>query len=271
MWRATGATGPVAVKLLRPRALESRQRFDREIATLRRLISPHAPRILDAGTHDDALYYVMELVDGIDLQALVARHGPQSAARVVELLRQVTTALAEAHEKGIVHRDLKPANVMLTLRAGRDHAVVIDYGLAGGLGCDLDAGLPTGKALRGTPAYLPPEAITAECEGECDVDGQADVYSLGCLAYWLLSGKLAIDGADAREVAINHVFTRPEPFEPRLAVPGALAELVFGCLEKEPADRPTTSALLAALPSLGVEWSDHDAQQWWSEHNGRRS
>lgn len=259
--------GRVAIKLLRPRDVaESHERFEREIATLKRLVSAHAPRVLDSGIQGELLFYAMDYLEGLDLQTLVDRHGPQPAGRVVEILVQVTRALAEAHEKRIVHRDIKPANVMLTHREQGDHIVVIDYGLAGGLGCDLDAGLPTGKALRGTPAYLPPEAITSECEGECFVDGRADIYSLGCLAYWLLSGALAIDGTDAQDVAINHVFARPRDFAAQLAVPDSLARLIFQCLEKDPAQRPSATSLLSTLTQLEGGWSVRDARDWWQTH-----
>mgnify|MGYP001500083558 CR=1 FL=1 len=265
----------VAIKLIRPESLQgalaaearaAKLRFEREAQAIASLSSPHTVALYDFGVSEDgAYYYVMELLEGIDLGKLIAGFGPMPAARVVYVLTQVCDALAEAHEKGIVHRDIKPANIILSIQ-GRSHdfAKVLDFGLAKSLGLPDQEHLTKPGTTLGTPAFMAPEAAT----GLENLDSQADIYSLGCVAYYLLTGTLVFPKKESLALAVAHVRETPAPPSTRteLPVPKALDALILRCLAKDPAERPAGSTELSRLLQECVEeesWSQSDARAWW--------
>jgi serine/threonine-protein kinase len=267
---------PAAIKLIRPEVLASSDaaaaqlamtRFKREAEAAARLRSPHTVELYDFGvTEDGTLYTVMELLDGMTLQALVRDHGPLSPARAIHILRQVCESLDEAHVSGLVHRDIKPANI----HAGRlglryDFVKVLDFGLVKSV-ADREPGMATEIGLTpGTPAYMAPEAAGADT-----VDARADIYALGCVAYYLLTGKLVFEGTSALQMMARHLQEAPVPPSRRTEqyVPAALDHLILACLAKHPEDRPqSAAAVAAALEAIQVgAWSDADATAWWSRH-----
>ena len=253
VWRAEHARlgRPVAVKLVDPGRLDgkrresARMRFEREARSMARLSSPHTVRVFDYGIEPDGTqYYAMELLDGLDLETLVERHGPLAPARAARVLRQVCSALAEAHQAGIVHRDVKPANVVLCRRGQEDVATVVDFGIAIQ---PLGRGEPraTGSGLTvGTPATMSPEAIRGR-----PVDARSDVYGLGCVAHWLLTGRYPFEAEDTLGVFSQHLLQPPVAPSRRAragAVPPMLDAVVLACLEKEPARRPASMEELSA-------------------------
>ncbi|HEV8549595.1 MAG TPA: serine/threonine-protein kinase, partial [Polyangiaceae bacterium] len=212
-----------------------------------RLRHPNAVSVYDSGrTRDGSPYYVMEYLDGLDLERLVAEQGPLSPARTIRVLGQVCGALGELHALGLVHRDIKPANIMLSSRAGESEvAKVVDYGLARAVGDDSDET----SVISGTPLYLAPEAVTHPAS----VDARADIYALGAVAYFLLTGQHVFQGNSVVEVLGGHLFEAPVPPSERLAqpLPAALEALVLRCLAKDPAARPASAeALLAELSAV---------------------
>jgi serine/threonine-protein kinase len=215
----------------------------------------------------------MELLDGLDLDTLVRQFGPLPAERVVHLLRQVCSSLQDAHGNGLVHRDIKPANIIVS-RAGTtfDFAKVLDFGLV-----KLDtaqreedhavAKLSAEGSPSGTPAFMAPEVVL----GAANTDHRVDLYALGCVAYWLLTGKLVFEAVNAMEMLFHHAKTLPERPSLRtdMIIPPLLESLVMECLEKDPANRPASAeamtARLKAIP-LSSEWSAERAEHWWSTH-----
>ncbi|MEP6687343.1 MAG: serine/threonine-protein kinase [Gemmatimonadales bacterium] len=246
---------PAAIKLINPEALAgddgtkaqlATARFRREAEAAARLKSPHTVQLYDFGvTEEGRLYLVMELLEGSDLDTLVRRDGPLPAVRVVHILQQVCESLEEAHDAGLVHRDIKPANIHLG-RIGRepDFVKVLDFGLVksveGGKGDDPLAAI-AGMTL-GTPAYMAPEMVGSEA-----IDGRADLYSLGCVAYFLLTGQLVFQGDTAIQTMFMHIQQPPVPPSQRTEnpIPPALEALILACLAKDPAERPQTAAALA--------------------------
>lgn len=238
----------VAIKFLSlDRADEDgRARFEREVRVTSALRSPNTVKVHADGTaRDERPYYVMELVEGADLDQLVRRNGPLPARRVVHLLRQAAGALAEVHALGFVHRDVKPSNIAVCERDGVDDVVkLLDFGLVEELGSANGTRLVTG-----TPAYLAPEAIVAPET----LDGRADLYSLGCVAYWLLTGTQVFDGNSIVEVCSHHLHTVPEAPSARggQSIPADLESIVMRLLAKNPAARfANAEALRAALDAL---------------------
>ncbi len=265
---------PVAVKLLPPEHSGgvSAERFEREVQLTALLTHPNTVAIYDYGrTEDDRFYYVMELLDGINLERLVDDEGAQPPARVVHILRQVTGALAEAHDLSLIHRDIKPANVILTRRGGRADVVkVVDFGLVKDLEADPATGLTADNTLTGTPLYLAPEAIRS-AQG---VGTHSDLYAVGALGYFLLTGQPVFGGETVVEVCGHHLHTTPVPPSERLGqpVPAALEALILSCLEKDPADRPPSAkALLERLEQLpGVSrWTQAEALERWEQRAAR--
>ena len=202
------------------------RRFEREARATAALKSPHTVQLYDFGaTEDGRLYYVMELLDGLDLDTLVRQYGPLPAERVVHILRQVCSSLQDAHVNGLVHRDIKPANVVVS-RAGTtfDFVKVLDFGLV-----KLDTArrgrgraavkLSTEGSTSGTPAFMAPEVVL----GVADTDHRVDLYALGCVAYWLLTGKLVFEGGNAMQVMFHHAHTPPPrpSHQVRAAHPGS--------------------------------------------------
>jgi serine/threonine-protein kinase len=261
---------PTAIKLLPPDRVgaEHVARFEREVQHMSKLTHPNTVSVFDYGrTPDGVFYYAMEYLDGIDLEKLVTKYGPQPPARVVRLLGQVCRALQEAHDSGIVHRDIKPANIIACERGGEpDIAKVVDYGLVK----EIDRE-PTKSAqvILGTPAYVAPEAITDPER----VGPAADLYAVGAVAYFLLTGKRVFNGKTAIEVCLQHVTTAPVPPSQVTdsQIPDDLEALILSCLAKQPDARPASAAALAdALAQLPVAqgWSDTEARAWWREHRG---
>lgn len=265
---------PVAVKLL-PREHSSgtsADRFEREAQLTALLTHPNTVAIYDYGrTEDGVFYYVMELLDGVDLDELVREEGAQPPARVVHILRQVCGSLAEAHELGLIHRDIKPANVILTRRWGQADVVkVVDFGLVKDLEADPATGLTAENTLTGTPLYLAPEAIRS-ARG---VGASSDIYAVGALGYFLLTGQPVFSGDSVVEVCGHHLHTSPTPPSERLGhpVPEALELLILSCLEKDAKDRPRSAkALLERLEDLsGVpEWTPAEALERWGQRAAR--
>src|SRR5262249_5951349 len=189
-------------------------------------------------------YYVMELLDGRDLGSLVREFGPLPPERVLYLIRQVCRSLAEAHAKGVIHRDIKPANIYACrMGAEYDFVKVIDFGLAK-IQRRASAALPhaPGAFARGTPAYMAPEAAL----GEEHVDRRADVYAVGCVAYFLLTGELVFSGGTPMQQLLHHVNETALPPSSRAEqrIPREVDELVMACLEKDPARRPASAEAL---------------------------
>ncbi len=279
VWRASHRLlkRPAAIKLIRPESLGSRstpehaatlERFEQEAQATANLESPHTVQIYDFGETDDgSFYYVMELLDGVDLETLVERHGPMPAERVVFLLEQVCHSLGEAHDTGLTHRDIKPANI-IACRQGGDHdfAKVLDFGLVKVQG-ETDKNLTADGITTGTPAYMAPELALGR-----EVGPATDLYMLGCVAYWLLTGTLVFDADSALGVISAHIKDEPAPMSGRteLAVPPSLEDLVMDCLAKDAADRPESArALRAALAEIQFEspWTDARARSWWARHH----
>jgi serine/threonine-protein kinase len=240
-------------------------RFEREARATAALRSPHTVEVYDFGTTEDGdFYYVMELLTGLDADTLVRRHGPVPPERVVHLLVQVCRSLGEAHARGLVHRDIKPANIFVC-RYGLeyDFVKVLDFGLVKSLGPAEDPALTATGIISGTPDYMPPEIA----RGESRIDHRADLYSLGCVAYRLLSGRPVFEASGPLEVMIEHVRTPPRrpSSASGLPIPPALEDIVMDCLRKEPADRLQSAAELARrLEALALErWTQERAQEWW--------
>lgn len=270
---------PAAMKLIRPELLgtdwRSRERaiarFKREAKATAALGSTHTVDIYDFGlTEEGAFFYVMELLDGLSLETLVRQFGPLAPARAVHLLRQVCHSLGEAHATGLIHRDVKPANIFACrLGPDRDFVKVLDFGLVKQVDeSKMTQQLSADHAAAGTPAYMAPEMAL----GQTDIDGRADLYALGCVAYWLLTGETVFTGETPMATLIAHVQSTPLPPSQRTEVhiPAALDNLILACLAKDPAFRPQTAEelerrLAASIPAGG--WRLDDAREWWLRHH----
>ncbi len=248
VWKARHAMlkRTTAVKLMHGDRTSERDavRFEREVQLTSRLSHPNTVAVFDYGRADDGrLYYAMEFVDGLSLEQLVDRQGPQPAARVIHLLRQTADALAEAHALGLIHRDVKPANVLVCERGGvADFVKVVDFGLVKALAPDPER---TGKTaasdsnlLAGTPEYLAPETLLRPQE----IDPRADLYALGVVGFYLLTGRPVFEGTNLVEICSHHLHTAPRAAGEVVAgVPPELDALVLRCLAKDPADRPASA------------------------------
>ncbi len=256
---------PAAVKLVRPDMVdaETLDRFELEVQHMSQLTHPNTVAVFDYGRSPDGVfYYAMEYLDGIDLEKLVTAFGPQPADRVTAILIQVCGALQEAHNRGIMHRDIKPANIILCERGEvPDVAKVVDFGLVKEITADPgDAGQTS--RIFGTPSYVAPECIT-----DPDIVGTpADIYGVGAVGYFLLTGRRVFEGKSAVEICIQHVTSKvvpPSQYAAGLA--RELEDIVLRCLAKSPKDRPTAAelaSLLRALPAIGT-WSEPQAVAWW--------
>ncbi|HEY7503679.1 MAG TPA: serine/threonine-protein kinase [Gemmatimonadales bacterium] len=273
VWRAEHRlfARPAAIKLITARRLEeassvAEERFRREAQAAAALRSPHTIQLYDFGiTRDRRPYYVMELLDGCDLETLISRYGAQPAARVAYVLRQACHSLAEAHVAGLVHRDIKPANLHIgRLGLDYDFVKVLDFGLVkrqdGPSERDLQLTAP--EAISGTPAYMAPEMASGQ-----PVDSRADLYALGCVGYYLVTGQRIFEGTHPMQVLVQHLQSEPVPPSVRIGrpVPPALEGLLLQCVAKSPDDRPQDATWLAeALGAAGAdEWTQADARRWW--------
>jgi serine/threonine-protein kinase len=279
VWRADHRmlARPAAVKLIRPSVLlghghEAAERllriFAREARATALLSSPHTIQLYDFGvTREGAFYTVMELLDGTDLQTLIEKFGPQPSERVAHLLSQACHSLAEAHARNFVHRDVKPAN-MFTCRLGGEHdfVKVLDFGLV------LDRH-PTAEELEdeqhfvGTPSVMAPEMVRFQAP----VDARADLYGLGCVGYWLLTGKRVFDAQTRHDMLIMHAHQKPQLPSKRGGMPvhPELEALIMRCLEKNPNKRPQAAMeIRETLQGLRFDtpWSQDRAKAWWATH-----
>ena len=241
------------------------ERFEHEVQITCQLAHPSTIVIYDYGrTPEGVFYYAMEYLDGVDLQSLVQSYGPQPPGRVIRMLMQVCGSLHEAHANGLVHRDIKPANVMLNRRGGEPDVVkVLDFGLVK----QVDEMSTSGGGLTGTPLYMSPEAI----ETPMAVDHRSDLYSVGAVAYFLLTGQLVFEADGLAELCRKHVDERPIPPSKRVGKEFSkeLEYAVLACLEKSRAKRPQTARDLANLLKRCPEadtWTVDDAEAWWLRH-----
>lgn len=263
---------PVAIKLLSPNTNDEAAvaRFEHEVQMTSQLTHPNTVAIYDYGrTPEGLFYYAMEYLGGIDLDQLVRQFGPQSEGRVIHILRQVCGSLAEAHRTGLIHRDIKPANIVLTRRGGVcDIVKVLDFGLVKAVNVGSGKGLAS-NAIVGTPHFMPPEAVNKPAA----VDGRSDLYSLGAVGYWLLTGKTLFDHHDVQVLMTNQV--QATPVAPREAlgrqISPDLEALIMQCLAKTPEQRPSSAeALDAALEHCAAAsaWTHEDAEKWWRNNAG---
>jgi tRNA A-37 threonylcarbamoyl transferase component Bud32 len=263
---------PTAVKVMHPNGRDrgvALARFEREIKLSATLTHPNTITIYEVGrTPDHSLYYAMEYLEGLDLQQLVDRHGPVSPARTIHILTQVCGSLEEAHSRDIIHRDIKPSNIFLTRRGLLyDYVKVLDFGLAKQIATDASSAISKTGMLFGTPRYIAPETVY----GNEQVDGRADLYCLGGVAYWMLTGQPPFPSESSVEVLIDHVKTTPKrPSEvSELEIPAELEAVVMRLLEKKPGKRHQTAReledALAAI-QLGEAWSRDKAEDWWTLH-----
>ena len=271
---------PAAIKLIRSSMAgngafgldDMRRRFEREAQVIAQLRSPHTVTLFDFGLTDEgSFYYVMELLDGVDTDTLIKRFGPVPAERAVHILRQMCHSLSEAESYGLVHRDIKPANIFLC-RYGEDHdfVKVLDFGIAKALHdapSDAQTIATMSDMVAGTPAFIAPE----QALGAASVDTRADIYSTGCVAYWLLTGHLVFEADIPVKLLLDHAHAQPEPPSARtkLPIPPDLDALVLSCLAKDPECRPKSpSDLLEQLETLALQqkWTNVRAREWWKVH-----
>ncbi len=263
---------PTALKVMHPDGADQSTalaRFEREIKLSSTLTHPNTITIYDVGrTSGNSLYYAMEYLEGLDLQELVERFGPVEPARAVYILKQACGSLAEAHYRDIIHRDIKPSNIFLTRRGLLyDFVKILDFGLAKRIASDTASAITKSGFLFGTPRYLAPETVY----GSEQVDGRADLYCLGGVAYWMLTGQPPFTAESSVEIVIDHVKTVPKrPSEVgEVPIPPELEAIVMKCLEKKPGDRYQTAgeveAALEAVP-LTEPWSRARAEEWWDLH-----
>ncbi len=258
---------PTAVKLMLPDRIDSEtlDRFEREVQHMSQLTHPNSVAVYDYGRSSEGVfYYAMEYLDGIDLEKLVMRFGAQPADRVIPILIQVCGALQEAHRRGLTHRDIKPANIILCERGDvPDVAKVVDFGLVKELG--LNDG-HSRRGILGTPAYIAPESVTSPDQ----VGPAVDLYALGAVGYFLVTGMRVFDGVNSVEVCAKHVTAAPVPPSQitKAHVPSQLEEILLRCLAKRPQDRPANADELArqlrTVPR-SVGWTDEQALGWWIE------
>lgn len=270
---------PTALKLIREdkvagierdEAHRLLQRFEREAKATATLRSPHTIDVYDYGVTDDGhFFYAMEYLQGLDLETLVRDHGPIPPERAIHLLMQACDSLADAHEAGFTHRDIKPANLFLGRRGpSNDHLKILDFGLVRRHQPEEGEETVTAEGTAsGTPAYMAPESALRTDE----VDARTDLYGLGAVAYWLLTGRHVFEADSGVAMIVEHVRTVPTPPSQRTeqAIPRPLDDLVIRCLQKEPADRFASAREMAealARVPLDHPWTPSRAAAWWDVH-----
>ena len=268
---------PAAVKIVRETVVGAgenahalRLRFTREAQATAELQSPHTVQLFDFGMTDTgSFYYVMERLRGMDLQRMVERYGPLPPERVAFLLQQACLSLSEAHTLGLVHRDIKPANLFVCrLGPQYDFLKVLDFGVVSRQTPDSMATITMTGMVLGTPAFLAPELVS----GHGSFDGRADIYALGCVAFWLLTGRPPFEAGDALSLLTHHSKTAPLPPSTMCeeSVPADMDALVLDCLSKEPSSRPATAEVLfERFSQLSVtgRWDERRARAWWELHD----
>ena len=264
---------PCAIKLIRPEKAgdpHALARFEREVKATATLSHWNSIEIYDYGRTDDgAFYYVMEYLPGLSLAEIVDKHGPMPPERVIHFLHQTCEALQEAHELGLIHRDIKPANIFSAQRGGVFNVTkLLDFGLAKPARMPTgDTGLTQQGSITGSPLYMAPEQV----EGDGPLDHRADLYALGIVGYYLLTGRTPFAGDKTIQVLVSHLRdTPPAPSTVADNVPHDLEGVIMHCLEKKPADRFQSAAELAqALESceLANRWNADQAKRWWTENS----
>ena len=281
VWKASHRmlARPAAIKLIRPDMLGAQdtaeaqtilRRFEREAQAMAALRSPHTVILYDFGLTDEGTFYsVMEFLEGLDLESLVGRFGPLPPARVVYMLSQACQSLIDAHDNGLIHRDIKPAN-LFACRLGHlyDFVKVLDFGLVKTQAKADEAETRLTQGLTGTPAYIAPEQAL---QGK--VDERSDIYALGCVGYWLLTGHTVFEGKTHLDTIFSHATSAPVPPSERTEqeVPTELEKLILSCLEKEAGNRPQSAAEMASQLvdcTLSDQWGPHQAAEWWKLHTG---
>ena len=265
---------PTAVKLLRSEQVKAIDlaRFEHEVQMTAKLTHPNTVTVFDYGrTPENVFYYAMELLEGADLDKLVSVSGPQPPARVRHILTRVADALSEAHDIGLIHRDIKPSNIILCQQGGYlDVPKVVDFGLVHEVDEQIDLSLARKQQIIGTPLYMSPEMI----RHPSSIDAKTDLYALGAVGYYLLTGQHVFTGGSVQEICAAHLSAVPIPPEERLgvALPADLQSVVLSCLLKDPMARPQSAAELRRqlihCSEVGP-WSQDDARAWWAENNAR--
>lgn len=267
---------PTAIKLLDIERTtdETIARFEREVQLTSRLNHPNTVAVYDYGrTPEGLFYYAMEFLEGIDLDILVKQYGPQPEGRIIKILKQVCGSLIEAHGIGLIHRDIKPANIILSQRGGMSDVVkLLDFGLVKALDASKQSALTADDTLTGTPLYVSPEGIAHPDE----VDARSDLYAVGAVGYYLLTGQPVFEGKSVVEICMHQVHTPPVPPSKRLGKPVSrdLEAVLMNCLQKDPEQRPQSAKeLLYTLRQCHADgsWSDEDAAQWWHAHQSTKA
>ncbi|MEY4513098.1 MAG: hypothetical protein RLZZ450_5220 [Pseudomonadota bacterium] len=268
---------PTAIKLLLPERAgkDALTRFEREVQRTAMLTHPNTVTVFDYGrTTDGVFYYAMELLEGASLDEVVEFDGPQPEERVIHLLEQAAASLAEAHDAGLIHRDVKPGNILVVDRAGiSDLVKVLDFGLVKDVGFRArgaevtDPALSMADTITGTPLYIAPETLRAPET----VDARTDLYALGAVGYWLLTGTHVFSGKTMIEVCAHHLHTVPDPPSRRLGAPVSsdLEAVLLACLAKRPEDRPASAHVLRErlrTCAAAGRWTNDRAAQWWALH-----
>ena len=261
---------PTAVKMLKPHMAtdEIVARFEREVQLASQLLHPNTVEVYDYGrTREGVFYYVMEYLEGETLDKLVSEHGPMPLARALHVLKQICAALRVAHTRSLVHRDVKPHNIMLCRRGGEyDVVKILDFGLVKDIARGESRDITQFQRVLGTPRYMAPERI----RNAADADARSDIYSVGAVAFFLLTGKELFDNASEHDLTY-HVLHTPAPRVTEMSadVPRRFDDLVARCLAKERTERPhDIVVVLALLEALAVEypWSQQQAESWWRQH-----
>lgn len=285
VWRAEHRliARPAAIKLIQPHILGCsdphetsivKRRFEREAQVTAMLSSPHTIHLYDFGvTEDGAFYYVMELLHGVDLETLIDKYGPIPAERVSHFLVAACSSLEEAHRSGLVHRDIKPANIYTCRYATEyDFVKVLDFGIVKSREeLTKQTNLTLADGTAGTPGFMAPEMALG-----ASVDGRADIYALGCVAYWLLTGKLVFDEENFVATMLAHASKPPIPPSRRteIDIPPKLEDLIMSCLQKEPGARPSSAGeIRRAIQQSGLadSWTPERAEKWWMLHSPEKS
>lgn len=271
---------PAAVKLIKPDSIKgvssesarvAMERFRREASAAAALSSPHTIALYDFGpTGDGSFFYAMELLEGMSLEGIVQKFGPLPPDRTVYFLRQACLSLAEAHRRNLIHRDIKPSN-LYACRLGLevDFVKVLDFGLVKerDAGAPADQKLTAADALTGTPAFMAPELAL----GDPDVDHRVDIYALGCVAYWLLTGELPFYATNTVQMLFKQAHEAPPrpSAKARVPIPAEVDAMVLACMAKAPNDRPKDAlalvAMLDAIP-FAEPWTQERASEWWDTH-----